>query len=45
MAAKRNAMEQLISPLSALRFEVSEASRILRMSRAQLYHRIGKGAI
>ena len=45
MAAKRNAMEQLISPLPVLRFEVSEASRILRMSRAQLYHRIGEGAI
>jgi hypothetical protein len=42
---KRNAMEQLISPLPALRFEISEASRILRMSRAQLYHRIGEGAI
>jgi hypothetical protein len=37
---KRNAMEQLISPLPVLRFEISEASRILRMSRAQLYHRI-----
>jgi hypothetical protein len=42
---KRNAMEQLISPLPVLRFEISEASRILRMSRAQLYHRIGEGAI
>ena len=44
-ATKRNAMEHLISPLPALRFEISEASRILRMSRAQLYHRIGEGAI
>jgi hypothetical protein len=42
---KRNAMEQFISPLPVLRFELSEASRILRMSRAQLYHRIGEGAI
>jgi len=42
---KRNAMEQFISPLPVLRFEISEASRILRMSRAQLYHRIGEGAI
>jgi hypothetical protein len=42
---KRNAMEQLISPLPVLRFEISEASRILRMSRAQLYHRIGEGVI
>jgi hypothetical protein len=39
-ATKRNALEQLISPLPVLRFEISEASRILRMSRAQLYHRI-----
>jgi hypothetical protein len=38
-------MEQLITPLPVLRFEMSEASRILRMSRAQLYHRIGEGAI
>ncbi len=44
-ATKRNAMEHLISPLPALRFEISEASRILRMSRAHLYHRIGEGAI
>jgi hypothetical protein len=44
-ATKRNAMEPLISPLPVLRFEISEASRILRMSRAQLYHRIGEGAI
>jgi hypothetical protein len=42
---KRNAMEQFSSPLPVLRFEISEASRILRMSRAQLYHRIGEGAI
>ncbi len=43
---KCNAMGQhLISPLPMLRFEISEASRILRMSRAQLYHRIGEGAI
>src|SRR5580658_530814 len=44
-APKRNSMEHLISPLPALRFEISEASRILRMSRAHLYHRIGEGAI
>jgi hypothetical protein len=42
---KLNAMEQRISPLPVLRFEISEACRILRMSRAQLYHRIGEGAI
>ncbi len=44
-ATKGNAIEQPISPLPVLRFEISEASRILRMSRAQLYHRIGEGAI
>ena len=44
-ATKLNALEQLISPLPVLRFEISEASRILRMSRAHLYHRIGEGAI
>lgn len=31
--------------LPALRFEVSEAARILRMSRAQLYNRINDGAL
>jgi hypothetical protein len=31
--------------LPALRFEISEVSHILRMSRAQIYHRIGEGAI
>ena len=44
-ATKRNPMDQLVSPLPVLRFEISEASRILRMSRAQLYNRIGEGAI
>jgi hypothetical protein len=44
-AAKRNAVERIVTPLPALRFEILEASRILRMSRAQLYHRIGEGAI
>jgi hypothetical protein len=44
-AAKRNVLDKLISPLPVLRFEISEASRILRMSRAQLYHRIGEGVI
>jgi excisionase family DNA binding protein len=28
-----------------LRFEIAEAAEILRMSRAQLYHRIAEGAI
>ncbi len=31
--------------LPALRFEISEAAQILRMSRAQLYNRINDGAI
>ena len=30
---------------SALRFEVVEAARMLRMSRAQLYNRISDGAL
>ena len=45
LATKCNTVPHVISPLPALRFEISEASRILRMSRAQLYHRIGEGAI
>jgi hypothetical protein len=31
--------------LPALRFEVTEAARILRMSRAQLYNRIHAGVL
>ena len=31
--------------LPALRFEVTEAARILRMSRAQLYNRIHDGVL
>ena len=31
--------------LPALRFEVPEAAQILRMSRAQLYNRIGEGVL
>ena len=44
-ATKRNTLEHRGGPLPVLRFEISEASRILGMSRAQLYHRIGEGAI
>jgi hypothetical protein len=33
------------SLLPALRFEIPEAAHILRMSRAQLYIRIGEGTI
>jgi hypothetical protein len=45
VAAERRVAKNVVSALPALRFEISEASRILRMSRAQLYHRIGEGAI
>jgi hypothetical protein len=45
VAAKRNVGEHAVCPLPSLRFEIPEASRILRMSRAQLYHRISEGAI
>ncbi len=45
VAAERCVAENAVSALPALRFEISEASRILRMSRAQLYHWIGEGAI
>jgi hypothetical protein len=34
-----------LSPLPSLRFEIREAAQILRMSRAQLYNRIGEGII
>jgi len=44
VAAERHPAEKYVSALPALRFEISEASHILRMSRAQLYHRIGQGA-
>lgn len=45
VATERRVAENSVSALPALRFAISEASRILRMSRAQLYHRIGEGAI
>ena len=45
MAARTRFPEALQNPLPALRFEVFEAAQILRMSRAQLYHRIQEGAI
>jgi excisionase family DNA binding protein len=35
----------VITPLPALRFEISEAAQILRVSRAQLYNRIHDGTI
>ncbi len=45
VAADRQVAGNAVSALPALRFEIPEASHILRMSRAQLYHRIGEGAI
>jgi hypothetical protein len=48
-AKKRRRKEALPDPLAdllpALRYSIAEAARILRMSRAQLYHRIREGAI
>ena len=41
----RRPMEDRPSPLPVLRFEVTEAAQILRMSRAQLYNRIQEGTI
>lgn len=43
--AERRLPETHQSALPALRFEVAEAARILRMSRAQLYNRIHDGAL
>jgi Helix-turn-helix domain len=46
MVARRRAhVEPVPNPLPALRFEISEAALILRMSRAQLYIRIQEGSI
>lgn len=45
MRQRKVSEEETQSLLPALRFEVSEAARILRMSRAQLYNRINDGAL
>jgi hypothetical protein len=45
VATRRPRVEPIPDPLPALRFEISEAALILRMSRAQLYIRIHEGAI
>ena len=50
MSARRKPRRAVNSPASppslpTLRFDVSEAAQILRMSRAQLYIRIGEGAL
>jgi len=44
-SAGMSAAGNAVGELPALRFEISEACHILRMSRAQLYHRIAEGAI
>jgi len=38
-------VEMKASALPSLRFEVTEAAQILRMSRAQLYNRINDGSL
>jgi hypothetical protein len=45
VARQRPRLENVTIPLPALRFEISEAALILRMSRAQLYVRIQEGSI
>ena len=44
-ASQKESVETPQIALPALRFEVTEAARILRMSRAQLYNRIHAGAL
>ena len=43
MNEKAESVSEIIVP--ALRFGVTEAARMLRMSRAQLYNRISDGAL
>jgi excisionase family DNA binding protein len=45
MRALKPAVETVPPALPSLRFEVSEAAQILRMSRAQLYNRIHDGSL
>jgi hypothetical protein len=45
MSTRRRRPQSPTDFLPALRFNISEAARMLRMSRAQLYNRIGEGAI
>lgn len=43
--SSRRQLPKITPALPALRFEVPEAAQILRMSRAQLYNRIGEGSL
>lgn len=45
MKAKKSIAEAPKVELPSLRFEITEAAQILRMSRAQLYNRIHDGAL
>ena len=45
VATRRRPTHPVPNPFPALRFEVSEAAAMLRMSRAQIYIRIQQGAI
>jgi len=45
MPTQRCNPESAIHPLPALRFDIVEAARILRMSRAQLYNRFNEGTL
>jgi excisionase family DNA binding protein len=45
MHAAKPRAETVVPALPSLRFEVSEAAQILRMSRAQLYNRIHDGTL
>ena len=45
MSPVKPAVESQVTALPSLRFEVSEAAHILRMSRAQLYNRIHEGSL
>jgi len=45
MHAANPRVETVVPALPSLRFEVSEAAQILRISRAQLYNRIHDGSL
>ena len=45
VAVRPKASAEGMESFVALRYEIPEAARMLRMSRAQLYNRISEGAI